>query len=260
MKKMMAVLLVLVMAASLAACTQATETIYVQTESMRTVGEARIQMKYEYGNDGTPVSMKTYFNDSLYQSIVYRTSGGVQYLTITDAQGNVTMQSTETKYDDAGRMIQASSSIGGSEVSYTNYTYDDNGVLTAAVSVTAAATNHYTYVYDASGKLISEVRKNQNNGEYQRKDLVYNAAGNVVKESTYSAEDVLDSYVEITYANNNTEKTLTYYSGDGQPTGEVVVETYDENGNKVKEVSTVDGEVVMTIVNTYVAMEVPAKD
>lgn len=260
MKKMMAMLLVLVMAASLAACTQATETIYVQTESVRTIGEAQIQMKYEYGTDGTPVSLKTYFNDSLYQSIAYRTSGGVQYLSITDAQGNVTMQSTETKYDDAGRMIQISSSIGGTEVSYTNYTYDDNGVLTASISVTAAATIHYTYAYDASGNMVSELQKNQNDGSYQRKDLVYNEAGNVVKESIYSAEDVLDSYVEISYANNNTVKTLTYFKGDGQPTGEVVVETYDENGNKIKEESSVDGKVVMTIVNTYVAMEVPVKN
>lgn len=259
MRKMMAVLLVLVIAASLAACGQATKTIYVQTESVRTIGEAQILMKYEYGSDGVPVSMKTYFNDTLYQSIVYRTSGGVQYLTITDSQGNTTMQSTQQKFDDAGRLIQTSSSISGSEVSYTNYTYDDNGVLVSAVAVTAEGTVHYTYTYDEKGNLASEIQQNQDDGSYQRKEFSYGEHGYVVKESTFLAEDVLDSYMEVTYANEYTEKTLTYYTADGEPTGEVVVATYDEHGNIVKELRSYDGEVAMTTVNTYVAMEVPVE-
>ncbi len=260
MKKMMAVLLVLVMAASLAACTQATETIYVQTQSLRTYGEAEVRMEYTYAEDGTPVSVKTYFNGELYQSSSTRVSGGIQYLTITDAKGNTTTQSTEQKYDDQGRLIQSSSSIGGTEVAYTNYTYNDAGQVAGTVSVTAAASIHTAYTYDANGNLTSELRQNQNDGTYQRKDFVYNEAGDVVKESTYSAEDVLDGYVEISYANGKAEKTMTYYGADGEPTGEVYVETYDEHGNKVKEVATLDGEVIMTIVNTYVAMEVPVKD
>ena len=260
MKKMMAVLLVLVMAASLAACTQATETIYVQTQSLRTIGEAEIRMEYEYSDDGTPLSVKTYFNDKLYHTTAARTSGGVQYLTITDADGNSSTQATETKYDENGNLLQVTTSIGGTEAAYTNYTYDENGVLLSTVSVTASAVINTTYTYDEDGNLVSELQQNQNDGTYQRKDFVYNEQGYVVKESTYSAEDVLDGYVEITYANGDTEKTLTYYGGDGEPTGEVVVETYDEHGNKVGETTAVDGEVAMTIVNTYVALEVPVKD
>jgi len=259
MKKMMAVLLVLVMAASLAACTQATETIYVHTESLRTIGEAEIKMVYAYSDDGTPISVKTYFNGDLYQTTSTRVSGGIQYLTITDADGNTTTQSTEQKYDDNGRLVQSSSSVGGTEVAYTNYTYDDAGMLVGTVSVTAASTVHAEMTYDANGNLISEVRRDQNSGAYQRKEYAYDAEGRLVKESTYSAEDVLDGYVVSTY-NGSTEKTLTYYGADDEPTGEVYVETYDEHGNKIKEVATLDGEVIMTIVNTYVAMEVPVKD
>lgn len=261
MKKTIVLLLVLVMAASLAACTQAkTETIYVQTQSLRTIGEAEIRMEYGYGDDGTPVSVKTYFNDKLYQSTTSRTSGGMQYLTITDADGNSSTQSSQTKYDENGNLLQVSTSIGGTEVAYTNYSYDDDGVLLSTVSVTAAATIHTRYTYDENGNLIQELQQNQNDGTYQRKDFAYNEKGYVSRESIYSAEDVLDSYVEITYADGDTQKTLTYYGGDGEPTGEVVVETYDEHGNKVGETTTVDGEVAMTIVNTYVAMEVPVKD
>lgn len=261
MKKTMAVLLALVLAVSLAACTQAkTETIYVQTQSLRTIGEAEIRMEYDYSDDGTPVSVKTYFNDKLYQSTVSRTSGGVQYLTITDADGNASTQTTQTKYDDNGNLLQVSNSIGNTEVAYTNYNYDDDGVLLSTVSVTAAATINTKYTYDENGNMIQELQQNQNDGTYQRKDFAYNADGYVIKESTYSAEDVLDGYVEITYADGDTEKTLTYYGGDGEPTGEVVVETYDEHGNKVLAVTTMDGEEVMRIVNTYVAMEVPVKE
>lgn len=260
MRKMMAVLLVLVMAASLAACQEKNVTIYVQTQSLRTIGEAEIRMEYDYSDNGTPVSVKTYFNGDLYQSTTTRTSGGVQYLTITDAEGNSSTQSTQTKYDDNGNLLQVSTSIGGTEVAYTNYTYDDAGVLLSTVSVTSSAVINTTYTYDDNGNLISVLEEDQNTGEYQRTDYVYDEAGKVVKESTYSAEDVLDGYVEIAYAGGDTEKTLTYYGADGEPTGEVVVETYDEHGNKVLEVTTVDGEEVMTIVNTYVAMEVPVAD
>lgn len=260
MRKMMAVLLVLVIAASLAACQEKTETIYVQTESLRTIGEAEIRMEYDYSDNGTPVSVKTYFNGNLYQSTTTRTSGGVQYLTITDAEGNSSTQSTQTKYDDNGNLLQVSTSIGGTEVAYTNYTYDDNGVLLSTVSVTSSAVINTTYTYDDNGNLTSVLEENQNTGEYQRTDYVYDEAGKAVKESAYSAEDVLDGYVEITYADGDAEKTLTYYGGDGEPTGEVVTETYDEHGNKILEVTTVDGEEVMRIVNTYEALEVPVAE
>ena len=126
MKKFLAVLLVLVIAASLAACTAtATKTIYVQTESVRTIGANKIRMNYEYSSNGAPVSLKTYLNDKLYQTITYRVSGGLQYLTLTNSEGTSTTQCNETKYDEKGRVMQISTTIGGSDVSYTNYTYND---------------------------------------------------------------------------------------------------------------------------------------
>lgn len=259
MKKMMAVLLVLV--ASLTACSQArTETIYVQTKSVRTIGEVEIRMEYEYSSDGTPLSVKTYFNDKLYQSTTSRTSGGIQYLTITDSDGNSSTQANESKYDDNGNLIQVSTSIGGSDVAYTNYTYNDEGVLVSTVSVTASGSTFASYTYDENGNLISELQESENGDTYLRKDYAYNEKGYVIRESTYSAEDVLDGYTEISYTDDDTEKTITYYNADGTPTGEVVVETYDEHGNKVLAVTTLDGEEAMRIVNTFEALEVPVKE
>lgn len=261
MRKMIAMLLVMVLAVSLTACTQAkTETIYVQTQSLRTIGDNEIRMEYEYSENGTPVSIKTYFNDKLYQSTTSRTSGGIQYLTITDADGNSSTQATENKYDDQGKLLQVSTSIGGTEAAYTNYTYDTDGRLAGTVSVTAAAVIDTTYTYDDSGNLTSVLEKNQNAGTYSRTDYVYNESGDVIKESIFSGEDTLDAYMEISYNADKSEKTITYYGGDGKATGEVVVETYDAHGNKVKAVTTVDGEVAMTTVNTFMALEVPVEE
>lgn len=260
MKKMMAVLLVLVLAASLAACAQATETIYVQTESVRTIGQNVIRMEYEYSDDGTPISIKTYFNDKLYQTTSSRTSGGIQYLTITDADGNSSTQATENKYDADGKLLQVSTSIGGTEAAYTNYSYDDNGRLASTVSVTASAVINTTYTYDDNDNLLSALEENQNSGDYLRKDYEYDADGDVIKQSTYTAEDTLEEYVTVSYNADKSEKTFTYYKGDGTASGEVVVETYDEYGNNIKSVTTFDGEVAMTIESTFVALEVPVKE
>lgn len=261
MRKLMAVLLALVLAVSLTACNQAkTETIYVQTESLRTIGENEIRMEYEYGKDGTAIAMKTYFNDKLYQSTVSRTSGGIQYLTITDADGNSSTQATESKYDDQGRLLQVTTSIAGTEAAYTNYTYDDEGRLTGTVSVTASAVINTTYTYDDHGRLTSALEQNQNTGAYSRQDYEYDADGDVIKQSTFSAEDTLKEYMLISYNADKSEKTITYYNGDGEATNEVVVETYDAHGNKIKAVTTMDGEVAMTVVNTYEAMEVPVTE
>lgn len=258
MKKMMAVLLVLVIAASMAACQANTKTIYVQTQSLRTIGAVEIRMDYTYSNDGTPVSVETYFNDQLYQTSDVRVSGGLQYLTITDANGNSTTQATEYIYDDNGNLIRETTFVGGSQVAYINYTYDDNGNLVKTVSAADVITNT-TYTYDASGNLIQQLQEIPADESYLRRDFAYNEKNYVIRESTYSAEDVLDGYVEIAYADDDTEKTMTYFDAEGKPTGEVVVETYDEHGNKILEVTTMDGEEVMRIVNTYVAMEVPVK-
>lgn len=260
MKKMMAALLVLVMAVSLAACTQATETIYVQTESLRTIGEAEIKMVYAYSDDGTPISVKTYFNGKLSQTSDTRISGGIQYLTFTDADGNSMVQTITQKLDDSGRVIQTSNSVSGTEVAYTNYTYADNGQVATMVNVTASEVTTTTYTYDDKDNVISILEQTQNAGEYSRKDYEYNAAGDLVKLSTYCGEEALEGYMEASINADRTEQTITYFDAEGKPTGEVVVETYDANGNKIKEVTTVDGEVVMTIINTYQALEVPVKD
>lgn len=260
MKKIMAILLVLVMATSLAACGEKTVTIYVQTQSLRTIGDVEIRMEYGYSDDGTPLSVMTYFDDQLYQTTTTRISKGVQYVTTTDSEGNSSVQSMESLYDDKGQLIQMSTWYGVTEAAKTRYSYDDQGNIVKAVTTSGEETITTTYTYDENGNLVTQLQVNEQDGTYLRRESEYNENAFVIRESNYSGEDVLEGYVEITYGQENTEKTMTYYDGEGNPTGEVVVETYDENGNKVKEVTIVDGEVTMTIVNTYVAMEVPVKD
>ena len=258
MKKIMALLLIFVIAASLVACGQTeTETIYVQTESVRTIGENQIRMEYAYSDTGVPLSLKSYLNNKLYQTIDYRISNGLQFLTVTDSEGNITTQSTETKYDDKGRVMQVTSAVGGTEVAYTNYTYDDNDKLISTMAVTASASVYTTYTYGDNGWVVSTLAVDQNTGKYTRTDYVYNEAGDVIKESIFSAEDTMAEAKTISYNADKSEITTTYLDGAGEPTGEVTVDYYDEHGNKVKSVTTINGEVAMTTVNTFEAMEVP---
>lgn len=258
MKKFLAVLLILVIAASLTACA-ATETIYVKTESVRTIGTTVIRMLYEYSDTGVPVSLKTYLNDNLYQSISYRTSGGMQYLTMTDSAGNTSTQCNETVYDDNGRVIEIVTTVGGTEVACTKYTYNDKDQVVTVVALDSETTVNTNYTYDEQGRVVSELQQNETDGTYTRKDVVYNEKGNIIKESTYSAEDVLDSYLEISYTDDGLQKTTTYFNADGEATGEVMVETFDENGNVILSVTSMDGEEAMRIDNTYIALEVPVE-
>ena len=114
--------------------------------------------------------------------------------------------------------------------------------------------------YDENGNLLVQLQVNEKEETYLRMEAKYNEDNYVIEERTYSAEDVLDGYVEISYAKDNTEKTLTYYDGEGKATGEVAVKTFDDRGNEIQEVISKDGEVIQTTVNTYIMMEVPVKD
>ena len=112
MKKTIAVLLLLVLAVSMCACGPKTETIYVQTQSLRTIAGREIRSEYTYASDGSPLEVKTYLNGVLYQTASTRTSGGIDYLTVVDDEGNSSTQSTWTTYDDRGNVTKIEQAVG----------------------------------------------------------------------------------------------------------------------------------------------------
>lgn len=258
MKKLIAALLALTLMLCLAACGEAepeTKTIYVQTRSVRTIGEAVIRTEYTYGKTGKPVTMKMYFNDKLYQSVTNRTSNGVTYMTITDSTGESSTQTTNTVYDDQGRVSILEVNVGSTTVSRTTYTYDDQDRIVKAATLTADGTVTTTYIYDANGNTVTQQVSDTNDDSFTRTEYTYNADNYVTLEKNFDKEGNLQGSTVYTYE-GKTARIQTYYDGDGEPTGEVTRLEYDEHGNLVKEISYVDGEVAQTIVSTYEAMEV----
>lgn len=262
MNRITAALLVLVMVLCLAACGEQikTETIYVQTSSVRELQGQEIRMEYTYSDHGEPVSVKTYFNDQLYQTTSTRTSNGVTYLTITDAEGNSSTQTTTTQYDDNGNVTMIEISVAGNTVSRTTYTYDENGNMLSAINLSTVGTVVAEYTYDANGNVLKQVETDESTGEVIATEYTYDERNYVLTERIYDGEGVLQEAVEYAYESDDSGRTLTYFDGDGAPTGEVVTCVYDEHGNMIEQTTTLDGEVIQRITYTYEALEVPVED
>lgn len=260
MKRIMAAFLVLTLAMGLSACGPKTKTIYVQTQSLRTIAGQEIRSEYTYAANGTPLEVKTYFNDVLYQTASTRTSNGISYLTVVDREGNESTQSTMTAYDDRGNVSQVEIAMSMSTVSRTTYTYDDQDRMLSAKTVTSEGSTDFTYAYDDAGNMVEQIKDDQTTDTYTRTVYTYDDRGYVLEEKTYNKEDVLQGSISYTYESDDSGRTDTYYDGDGAPTGEVVTTQYDANGNLVLETATVDGEVVQTIAYTYEALEIPVEE
>ena len=259
MKKTIALFLLLVLTVTLCACGPKTETIYVQTRSLRTIAGREIRSEYTYASDGSPLEVKTYYNDVLFQTASTRTSGGIDYLTVVDAEGNTSTQSTWTTYDDRGNVMKVEQAVGGNTVSQTTYTYDDRDRMLTAVTKTGDGEATYSYTYDEQGNMIEQVKDDKPAKLYTRIVYRYDDRGYVQEEKSYDQEDVLLSSITYAYEADNTGRTATYYDGAGEPTGQVVTSRYDVNGYLIQEITTVDGEEFQTIENTYEAMEIPVK-
>ena len=262
MKRWIALILVMLLTICMTACVsfEKTETIYVNTKSVRTLAGQVIRTEYTYSPKGTPVTVKTYFNDRLYQTASARTSGGVQYMTIIDNSGNETTQSTNTVYDENGNVATVEITVGSNLVSRTRYTYDDQNRLTAANTVTTLGNTDIQYVYDAQGNLAEQIKDDASQDTYIRTTYSYNEKGLVIFEKSFNREGEPVRSISYAYNETNTVRTASGYDAEGNPTGEVVIATFDEHGNMVREESVANGEVVQTIVNTYEAMEIPVEE
>lgn len=261
MRKITAVILVLILTLGMSACgMEKTETIYVQTQSLRTIGEQVIRTEYTYSPKGTPISVKTYFNDSLYQTASTRTVNGVSYQTIVDKDGNENTQSTQVTKDANGNVTMVEISIGTNPVSRTTYTYDDQNRTIKASSLTTLGVTDISYTYDAAGNIAQQIVDDETDDTYTRTVYTYDERNYVLEEKVYDKDDVLQGGIRYQYAANNQGRTAVYYDAQGNTTGEKLESKYDEHGNLIEEITFMEDQVVQTVVNTYEAMEVPVEE
>ncbi len=264
MKKLTAALLVLCMALTLAACDLLpgkTETIYVNTRTVRNVYDQEIVTDYTYSQKGVMLTSTMYFNGNLYQKLSRRTSGGVAYITVEDGDGNSSVQTNTTTYDDNGNVTMVETGYNGNTVSSTTYTYDEAGLMLTATTVTSTTTTATVYTYDDRGNMASAtVTVTGDTESYKQTTYAYDDRDYVTLEQIWDEEGVLQSYLEYTYTEDDSGRTVTHFNGDGTATGEVDVYTYDEHGNVLTQTTTLDGEVAQTITYTYEALAVPVEE
>ncbi len=260
MKRLTAAILILMLALGMTACGSRTQTIYVQTQSLRTIAGQEIRSEYTYTPKGNPLEVKTYFNDELYQTASTRTSGGISYLTVVDREGNETTQSTMTAYDDRGNVAQVDISVGFETISRTTYTYDDQDRMLTASTVTGTGKTIISYTYDEAGNLVEQIKDDEAAETYTRTVYAYDDRGYVLEEKAYDEEGLLKGSIRYTYEDDDSGRTATYFDGAGELTGEVVTTEYDDQGNLILETTLVDGEVAQTIAYTYEALEVPVEN
>lgn len=262
MKKITAALLALVLILGMTACGAfaKTETVYVKTQSLRTIGEQTIRMEYTNSKTGVPVSVKTYFNDSLYQTVSTRTSGGVTYQTVVDQSGASTTQTTSTTKDANGNVVMLEIAVGTTTVSRTTYTYDDQNRLVKGSTLTNQGITDVSYTYDAAGNVAEKINDDAANGTYTRTVYTYDARDYVLEEKSYGKDGALLGSIRHTYTEDGSGKITESFDAEGNATGEKVESQYDEHGNLIKEITSMNGEVVQTIVNTYEALEVPVEN
>lgn len=260
MKQLTAAILILILTLGMTACGERTQTIYVQTESLRTLAGQEIRSEYTYSAKGNPLEVKTYFNDELYQTASTRTSGGISYLTVVDREGNETVQSTLTTYDDRGNVTQVEISVGLDTISRTTYTYDDQDRPLTASTVTGTGNTVVSYTYDEKGNLVEQIRDDETTDTYTRTVYTYDDRDYILEETAYNEEGVRQGSITYTYEKDDSGRTATYFDGEGEPTGQVVTTQYDDHGNLILETTTVDGEVVQTIAYTYEALEIPVEE
>ncbi len=260
MKRFYALLLLVCLVLTLAACGQQTKTVYVKTKVVTTILGRELRYEYTYSANGKPKTIKSYLDGELYQSASSRTNGNINYLTLTDRNDKQQVQTTEYFYDDQGRVIEEDIYINGYSSTNNTYTYDEAGHLVKILAKGTNATVTTEYTYDENGLVTAQTQTvTGEEPDFSHIVYTYNEKGWVILEQIYGEDQVLESYNEYVYE-GEFHSVMTTFRGDGTPDGTVTAKTFDEHGNLIEELITIDGEEAQKTVNTYEAMEVPVDE
>lgn len=263
MKKLTAFFFALVLLLSLCACTttpSTTEapapteppykTVYVHSSITQEFGSTVSRTEYVFDDQNTVSEVVVYTNDSETKRHTVENDENGNYIRWT-SDGSV----IEYRYDEHGHNLGSSMYIDGNLVSATEYIWE-NGLRT---SITTKMASQQTMT--------------------QKVLMTYNAAGQVLRQDTYTA-DTLSSYSIYAYNQDGKTESITTYQPDGtvlssssntwngntqtittvDATGNVsqtAVRTYDENGNLLTHiVYNANGDLISKETHTWKAIEV----
>ena len=181
------------------------------------------------------------------------------YEVITEDWASFKFEYSNFVYDDKGRLIQKE--CRGDDSYIIDYVYDENGLLLESTETSTYYSSKgdqdiYTYSYDEYGNVLTCTEKDikadgsaglrdGNHWEYQNE---YDDNGNLIKttHTNTTADYPNESILEYTYDDSGrvAEHREINYRDNEKKSEYVITPTYDEYGNKVKEVvkNVIDGD------------------
>ncbi len=152
-------------------------------------------------------------------------------------------QVTEYVYDERENNISAKITDSEGYVTLMEYTYNENGKITAMVVENPDGVEFATYTYDDEGKLVEETQTSTD-GNKLVSTYSYDAKGNKIKTET-TDQTGYSNVVEYTYdekGNVITEKERSSFMNGLSAEETMITYTYDEDNNIIKkEYSDPDG-------------------
>lgn len=246
MKNWIAILLALVMALSLCACSKnvpvdqednknvtvslLTDILAVRTEANGTIVNTKVVM--EYDDDYNIIGIKTYEDDELVLESVYDKIPDKPLVQQYYENGKKASR-TECTYDSNGNTLTQYSYNAAGEIEWGYvYAYDaDGNRLSEKCYDLDGLASEFTCTYDQNGNLLTATTTWPTNSDALRTVYTYNEQGDKLTEIRYVNDREME---HLSYEHIYTDgKLTTTYHGDQR----IGVTQYDSDGNMVLECS-----------------------
>ena len=226
-----------------------TRTVYVRTSHTLTSGDSVTRTDYLLDED-----------NQVYQVVIYSDdTETMRYDVECDENGNyvrwIGEHITSTfHYDEQGRPLGKEIYTGELLISSTQYTWD-NGNQVGLSDTNGTQEQRTAWFYNEAGQKVRE-ELYQNGVLVNYSQITPTEDGRPLSQDVYLADGTLYSTVHFIYDGLNCTATTTLTDGTLE---QRTTYTYDEYGNLLSTtVYNADGELVSQIVDTWMAIEVPA--
>ncbi len=202
----------------------------IQKQSQIGSDESIISEEFFYYEGDLLVRSEYYSGNEMISQSLYSYNGKKQLVeeSFMDPKGDLQGVSSY-EYDESGRKTKwISGDSGGIPMMYTEYEYDENGIIRMSYFLPTGEMEGYTQMI------------------YKENVLV--------EEATYSASSKLEKKTEYVYNEGRLMKSLYYF---GKNLSRTIERSYDENGN-VSELKTLNrnGDITDVVIKEYVAIPV----
>ncbi|QOX64897.1 hypothetical protein FRZ06_16860 [Anoxybacterium hadale] len=217
-------------------------------------GTCTMEISYGYNEEGKRVRrMQQSFgeNESMFESLYSYPDAVTQQETYIDQDTGVRSQVDTTVYDEAGKILTATSTDYDREgysnvMSQIEYSHDKQGNLILkeehSTATVGGALNNITkteYTYDSAGNCLTEKQTHSREGQEDKvwRDLEYqyDSKGNKIREVSHITDEYTNSPIVYEYnGKDQLIKESRYQSIQPDALSQYIVSEYDEYGNTTR--------------------------